>query len=216
LTVTYFLIALNVAVFIWEMATGALTRDPSLVAYGALDGYDVVQNHQYWRIVTGAFLHGGFAHIALNMFALWQLGSFVERVVGGPRMLVIYLVSLLGSGLAIVVFSYDSATVGASGAIFGLFGALVGMGLRLGAPGRSLIAQVVPVIVLNLVFTFAVPNISAAAHVGGLLTGFIVGLIVFEMRPSRAALVPAAAAPGEGEAALEPEPAGEPEPVTEP
>jgi len=90
----------------------------------------------------------------------------------------------VGSGLTVIWFNYDQPTLGASGAIFGLFGALVAVGLRLGRRGRALIGQVVPIVVLNLIFTFAVPGISAAAHVGGLITGFVVGFVLF-MMPSR-------------------------------
>jgi membrane associated rhomboid family serine protease len=194
--VTNALIAINVIVFVWELTSNAFVRDPSLVGHGALDGPDVLVNHQYWRIVSGAFLHGSYMHIGFNMLALYTVGTAVERALGGPRMLAVYTLSMVGSGLAVVFFSYDSATVGASGAIFGLFGALVGIGLRLGAPGRGLIAQVLPIVILNLVFTFALPGISAAAHIGGLLTGFLVGILVFEMRRPQLAFAPADAATG--------------------
>jgi rhomboid protease GluP len=190
LTVTNVLIAINVVAFLWEIGTGGLTTNEALLAHGALYGPAVVQGHQYWRIVSGAFLHGGWLHIGANMWALYQVGTLVERFLGGPRMLAIYVLSMIGSGAAVVIFSPDAVTVGASGAIFGLFGALVGIGLRLGKPGRGLVAQVIPIILINLVITWTVPNISAAAHVGGLITGFIVGLIAFEMRP-RTPLAPA-------------------------
>jgi rhomboid protease GluP len=190
MTVTNVLIAINIVAFLWEISTGGLSSDAALLAHGALYGPAVVQGHQYWRIVSGAFLHGGWLHIAFNMWALYVVGTAVERFLGGPRMLAIYIASMIGSGITIVLFSPDAITVGASGAIFGLFGALVGIGIRLGKPGRSLIGQVLPIILINLVITFTVPNISAAGHIGGLITGFLVGLVAFEMRP-RAPLAPA-------------------------
>ncbi len=95
------------------------------------------------------------------------------------------MVAIVGSGIAVVAFNYDVPTLGASGAIFGLFGALVAVGLRLGKRGRSLIGQVLPIIVINLVFTFTVPGISAAAHVGGLMTGFVAGLVLFMVPAAR-------------------------------
>ncbi len=213
MTVTNVLIALNVIAYIWEVWPGSgggtlydrILNGPDsagLFAHGALYGPAVTQLHQYWRIVSGAFLHGGLVHIGLNMFALYQVGTLVERLLGGTRMLVIYLLSMIGAGIAVVVFSPESLTVGASGAIFGLFGALVGIGWRLGKPGRGLVGQVLPIVVLNLVFTFSVPNISAAAHVGGLLTGFLVGIAAYEMRPRRA-LVPVAEEQASGEQAEE-------------
>ncbi len=145
---------------------------------------------EWWRIVSGGFEHGGLAHIALNMFALWQLGTFVEAMLGPRRMLAIYTVALFGGGIAVVVFSPNDVTVGASGAIFGLFGALLAIGVRLGRRGRGLIAQVVPILVINLVFTFAVPFISRAGHIGGLTTGFLAGLVLFmTRRPAPVAVV---------------------------
>ncbi len=194
---TTILILINVAVYVWMVLTigsnsgswmtlGGGFSTQALVDHGALVGALVLQG-QWWRIVTGAFMHGGVPHIALNMFALYQVGSFVEAVGGTPRFLAVYFVSMLGSGLAVTFFSPDEVTVGASGAIFGLFGALVIIGLRLGKRGRSLIAQSVPIIGLNLVFTFAVPNISAAGHVGGLISGFAIAALLYLVPPRRTA-----------------------------
>jgi membrane associated rhomboid family serine protease len=180
--VTSGLIAINVIAYIWEVRTGTdFDSDQSLTAHGALLGTLVLQG-QWWRIVTSGFLHAGVWHIALNMFALYQLGTFVEVTLGSTRMLTIYAISLLGGGLAVTFFSPNEPTVGASGAIFGLFGALLAIGVRMGKRGRSLIAQVVPVLVLNLVFTFAVPFISKAGHLGGLISGFLATLPLVMLR----------------------------------
>jgi membrane associated rhomboid family serine protease len=174
------LIVINVIAFIWQSTTnGGAGYD-----HGYLIGRDVVQHGEWWRIITSGFLHFGIAHIALNMLALYQVGNLVELLFGKFRFMLLYLIALVGAGLAVVWFNYDQPTLGASGAIFGLFGALVAVGLRLGSRGRSLISQVLPIIILNLVFTFAVPGISAAGHVGGLITGFLAGLVLF-MVPSR-------------------------------
>ena len=134
--------------------------------HGALYGNWVVAYGQWWRIVTGGFEHGGLAHIAINMFSLFQLGRFVELALGPQRMLLLYLISLVGSGVAVTYFSPSDVTVGASGAIFGLFGGLLAIGVRLGKRGRGLISQTFPILVLNLVFTFAVPFISKAGPRG--------------------------------------------------
>ena len=178
MTLTNALVAINVVLFIWELATGGPNTD-----HGQLYGPAVVVGHQWWRIVTAAFLHASITHIAFNMLALYQVGNVVEQLFGKVRFTLLYAIAMLGSGLAVTSFSYTSVTLGASGAIFGLFGALVAVGLRLGARGRSLIGQVLPIVVLNLVFTFAIPNISAAAHVGGLITGFLAGLLLFMVPP---------------------------------
>ena len=151
---------------------------------GVLDGPDVLSGGWY-RIVTSAFMHYNLAHIAVNMFSLYQLGSFVETMLGGGRMLVVYAISIVGSGLGVVVFSPNEATLGASGAIYGLFGTLFAIGVRMGKPGRALISQTFPVLVLNLVFTFAVPGISKAGHLGGLVSGFAAGLAFYAMRRRR-------------------------------
>jgi membrane associated rhomboid family serine protease len=117
------------------------------------------------------------------MYSLYVLGRFVEVLAGSWRMLLIYAISLLGGGYAVVYFSPYDPTVGASGAIFGLFGALFAIGLQLGSRGRALIGQMFPVLIINLVFTFAVPFISKAGHVGGLLSGFAAGYVLFALRP---------------------------------
>jgi rhomboid protease GluP len=179
---TLALIAINVAVFIWQFFSGDLSDNIDvLVSHGALVGLLVMQG-EWWRIVSGAFEHANLLHIAFNMFALYQVGTFVEIVSGRWRMLALYFISLLGSGLAVTYMSPNTATLGASGAIFGLFGALVAIGIRLGKDGRSLIGQTLPIIGINLVLTFTVPNISQAAHIGGLISGFFSGLILFAMQ----------------------------------
>lgn len=180
MTVTNFLILVNVLAFIWEITTGGTSAD-----HGELYGVAVIQGGQWWRIFTGAFLHANLVHIGLNMLALYQVGNVVEALYGKVRFVLLYAVAIVGSGLAVVAFNYDVPTLGASGAIFGLFGALVAVGLRLGKRGRSLIAQVLPIVLINLVFTFSVPGISIAAHVGGLLTGFVAGLVLFMMPAAR-------------------------------
>ncbi|HMD01707.1 MAG TPA: rhomboid family intramembrane serine protease [Candidatus Baltobacteraceae bacterium] len=191
MTVTNVLIALNVVAYIWELTTGAMQSDPRLIAHGALYGPLVVVDHQYWRIVSSAFLHYGLVHISFNMFALYQVGRFVEYALGGPRMLAIYLIAMVGAGISVVLFSYNLPTVGASGAIFGLFGALVAIGIRLGPRGRGIIGQTLPIIGINLVLGFTIPNISMSAHIGGLLTGFVIGLAL-TMFPRVPAQAPAA------------------------
>jgi membrane associated rhomboid family serine protease len=183
-TITNVLIAVNVITYVWLTTTGGLSSDRALYDHGALLGVACTEGGQWWRIVSGAFLHGGLVHIAFNMFALFQVGSIVELLFGKLRYAALYAVALAGSGLAVVYVAPNDLTVGASGAIFGLFGALVAVGLRLGPRGRGLIGQVLPVIVINLVLTFTIPNISAAGHIGGLITGFLAGLILF-MVPSR-------------------------------
>jgi len=195
ITLTNILVAANVVAFVWQTTTrGGVDYD-----HGYLSPQSALQYGEWWRIVTAAFLHASIPHIALNMVALYSVGREVEAVFGKARFALLYALSILGSGLSIIYFSaYTIPTLGASGAIFGLFGALVAVGLRLGARGRSLIMSLLPVLVINLLFTFSIPGISAAAHVGGLVTGFLAGLVLFmgsRQRQLAAAYARAAAAP---------------------
>jgi rhomboid protease GluP len=191
-SLTNFIVAVNVVAFVWELATGGPGVD-----HGYLYGPAVMVGGEWWRIVTAAFLHGSILHVGLNMLALYQVGNMVEELFGKFRFLLLYALAIAGSGFAVLYFAYGQYTLGASGAIFGLFGALVAVGLRMDARGRALVGQVVPVIVINLVFTFSIPQISAAAHVGGLITGFLAGLVLFRM-PRPPAYAYAYATPDEG------------------
>ena len=184
---TRVLVAINVIAYIWEKASGALRTDGALEAHGALLGVDVLQG-QWWRIFTSAFLHGSEIHILFNMIALWQVGTFIELIYGTPRMAFIYFFAALGCGLAVTYFTPDAVTVGASGAIFGLFGALAVAGVRMGEPGRVIMKQTIGIIVINLIIGFTLPNISNAGHIGGLVFGTIAGLVLFRLpKPAPAA-----------------------------
>lgn len=198
ITLTNLLIVVNVLAYGWQTATGGLARD-----HGYLTPQSVLQYGEWWRIFSAAFLHVNEAHIALNMLALYSLGREVEWIFGKTRFALIYVVAIAGSGLAVIYFAdYRTSTLGASGAIYGLFGAILAVGVRLGRPGRAVIMSVVPVLVLNLVFTFSIPGISAPGHVGGLITGFLATLVIFMGARQRerahafaSTLAPAAPAP---------------------
>jgi membrane associated rhomboid family serine protease len=203
-SLTNLLVLVNVAAYVWEVATGggpdyasSLFTGPhgGPVNAGLLYGPAVLQRGEWYRLASAAFLHANLTHIAFNMIALYQVGNVVERLLGRWRFIPLYAIVIGGSGMCVVVFTYDWPTLGASGAIFGLFGALVAIGLRLGRRGRELVRSVIPVIVLNLVFTFTFPGISAAAHVGGLITGFVAGFFLFMMAPRRREVVYAYAYP---------------------
>jgi membrane associated rhomboid family serine protease len=188
--ITRFLIVLNLIGYLWEIWVGGsgmlsgFGSDTSGVARvlndGALIPAYVLQYGQWWRILTGAFLHGGLIHIGVNMMSLWFLGRFIEYALGSWRMLVVYVVSLVASGLGVVYFSSPLVpTIGASGAIFGLFGALFAIGFKLGKPGMDLVRANIGILVLNLIITFTVPAISWQAHVAGLLAGFALTYAIY-------------------------------------
>lgn len=172
---TIALIFINAAVYLAGFAVG----QDRIFQAGAMFGPFVAQG-QWYRILTYGFIHNGIAHIAVNMLSLYYMGSFTEVAMGRVRMFLTYMISLIASGLAVYYFGFNEATVGASGAIFGLFGALFAIGIRTGKGGRQLIVQALPILLINLAFTFAAPGISKAGHVGGLVAGFIIGLLIYQ------------------------------------
>jgi membrane associated rhomboid family serine protease len=148
-----------------------------------------VAGGEYYRLLTSMFLHFGLLHVGMNMWALWVLGRPLEAVLGPLRFLALYLVSGLGGSVAVYYFSAGALTAGASGAIFGLFAALVIVLRRL---GRS-ISSVIPILVINLVITLGVPGISIAGHFGGLITGGLVAAgLAYAPRQARTAVQSAA------------------------
>ncbi|HEX5145170.1 MAG TPA: rhomboid family intramembrane serine protease [Mycobacterium sp.] len=170
--VTYALIAINVVMFVLQSSSATLERDFVLWPPGVAAG-------EWWRIFTSAFLHYSVMHILFNMWALWIVGPPLERWLGKSRFVALYLLSALGGGVLVYLLAaLNSATAGASGAIFGLFGATFVIGRRLNLDVRGVVA----LIVINLAFTFVVPmlssqNISWQGHIGGLLTGMLVAWV---------------------------------------
>lgn len=172
--VTYALIAVNVAVFaitaaqsksLLENRTSALFRDwvlfPPLVGDG-----------QWFRVIGSGFLHYGPIHLLLNMFALYVIGRDAELVLGRLRYLAVYLAALLGGSAAVMVFSQDTATAGASGAVYGLFGAITVILIRL----RQNPNQMLILIAINVFISFSLPGISLFGHLGGLAAGTLATL----------------------------------------
>lgn len=162
--VTYTLIAINVAVFVLDLASRGLRRELVLWAPAVAAG-------EYYRLVTSAFMHFGIAHILFNMWALYVLGPPLEQHLGRLRFGALYGLSALGgSVLVYLIAPIGAATAGASGAVFGLFAATFVAARRLHLDVRWLVA----LIVLNLVITFTVPGVSWQGHVGGLITGAVI------------------------------------------
>ena len=187
LPVTFGLIGACVAVYVavaiaaqgygYPMNVGLVTQPPEVLARGALVPAAVAQG-QVWLLLSSMFLHSGFIHLALNMLSLYFLGSFVEQAFGRSRFLALYLSSGLAGGIAYLYFgAFDKPAVGASGAIFGLLGGVLGLSLRRGTFSwqNPLIRQLLILTALNLYIGFSVPNISNTAHIGGLLGGAAFG-----------------------------------------
>jgi membrane associated rhomboid family serine protease len=182
--VTRALIAINVIVYVAELATGGTVNgigskiyEKGVLIAVAIDssGHLIgVAHGEWWRLITAAFLHYGPFHLLLNMLALWWFGTALERRIGSGRFLAIYIVSGLAGSAGALILDPTTPTVGASGAIFGILGA----GLVMEQFQRDYVfgGSALGVIVLNLVFTFSVASISIGGHIGGLIAGAICAL----------------------------------------
>ena len=193
---TRVLIGINVAVMLISIATGGMTavagggwggllgQSTPLTDWGSVIGYATygagdptlhgVAAGEWYRLVTAMFLHYGVLHLLFNMYALWILGRELEAVLGRLRFVGLYLLAGLGGNVAAYLFSApNAATAGASTAVFGLMAATFVILKRL----KLSVAPILPVIVINIVFTFAIANISVAGHLGGLVTGGAVATV---------------------------------------
>lgn len=168
--VVHALIAINVVVFALTVFDArSLNRNDAspLFQYGSLVP-GLVADGEWWRLITSGFLHFGPIHLLFNAFALFVIGRDVEGILGRARLLTVYAVSLLGGSAAVMLFSSPaSQTAGASGAVFGVMGALAVLALRLRVPAT----QAFGLIALNVVISIAVPGISLVGHLGGLVAG---------------------------------------------
>jgi membrane associated rhomboid family serine protease len=200
-TVTKILIAVNVAVLLFgvllaggraAIGGGLFTGASAVQAFGAViahttylgpDGhvylgpvagaqaFPGVDDGGWYRLLTAMFIHYGLIHLLMNMWALWVLGRQLEAVLGRGRFLALYLLGGLGGNVAAYLFSPNALSAGASTALFGLFAAFAIVVKRLGGN----LASVIPILVINLILTFSIPGISIAGHLGGLVTGAMVG-----------------------------------------
>jgi membrane associated rhomboid family serine protease len=191
--VTMALIAVNVTVVVAELAIGgsssltnnSIFRDGALFASGRWTAFSPavgVAHGDWWRLVTSMFLHVSFFHIAVNMYSLYFAGSILEQVIGRWRFLMLYVASGIAGSAGALVYSPSVPTVGASGAIFGILGALFVLERqRHIATG----GQVAGLIVLNLIITFVFSSyISVGGHVGGLIGGVILMYLLLQFRRS--------------------------------
>ena len=178
-TVTYVLIGICVLLFVGNWGSGISQVDIDLGLIGSItfEGQPIgVADGEYWRLVTGGFLHDGFIHIAFNMYILYWLGTMLEPVLGHLRFGALYFASLLAGSFGALIANPHGLTVGASGAVFGLMAAAFVFQRARGIdPWRSGLG---PVILLNLALPFVFPglNISIGGHVGGLIGGAIAAL----------------------------------------
>lgn len=166
--ITYILLALNFAMFLIPSLLGNMDQ---FYNWGATYG-PFIRMGQYYRLLTGAFIHGGIFHLLFNMYALWIIGSQLESFIGKSRYLLVYLFSAICASLLSITMNGNVASVGASGAIFGLLGALLYFGYHYRVYlGGVIKSQIIPIIVINLVLGFMMPDVDNAAHIGGLIGG---------------------------------------------
>lgn len=171
--VTKVLIGINLAVYALCLAQGSSLSETSgrIFDEGALvvlSPFGGLADGEWWRLLTAAFLHGNLLHIGMNMFVLWMIGTPVEDAIGRGRFIALYLVAGLAGSAGALLFEPGAITVGASGAIFGILGAALILEWQ-----RSYVlgGQALGLIVFNVIFTFAIPNISIGGHLGGLAGG---------------------------------------------
>jgi len=184
--VTQALIAINIVAYIVESAGGASLGGGAggdIITHGGLFGPAIAHQHEYWRIVSSGFLHYSLLHIFFNMFFLYMIGTMLEPAIGGLNFAAIYFASLIAGSFGALLFEPGAVTVGASGACFGVFGALIVVARDRGIPiwqsGLGI------TLVINLVFSFSVRGISIGGHLGGLIAGFITGYLIVELAEKR-------------------------------
>jgi membrane associated rhomboid family serine protease len=185
-SVTMILIAINTIVFLAEIVTGGQALNGTsgvVVRDGWLYGPAIVHQHQYWRLITSGFLHDGFLHIIFNMLFLWIMGPQLEPAIGRFNFAVVYFVSLLAGSFGALLFQPQVPTLGASGALFGVLGALIVVARDRGISVWT--SGLVPILLVNVLFSLAVQNVSIGAHLGGLVGGLITGWLIVHVSQQR-------------------------------
>lgn len=179
------IVGANVLVFVAMLAGGVSFLRPTsdeLLRWGADHG-PLVASGEWWRLLSNAFVHVGILHIALNMWVFRSLGRAVERLFGNGAFLLLYLASALGASIASILWNPSVISAGASGAIFGVAGAFLAffLGHRKAMPVElfsTMTKSLLSFVVINALFGLMVPGIDNAAHLGGLFTGFIAGVVL--------------------------------------
>jgi membrane associated rhomboid family serine protease len=185
--VTQALIAINVAVFIAEVVSGATINGGSsrgtILGDGGLFGPSIVHQHEYYRIITSGFLHYSILHIAFNMLFLYIMGTMLEPAIGHLNFATVYLVSLVAGSFGALLFQPDALTAGASGACFGVLGALIVVAYYRRIPIWQ--SGLGPTLLINVLFSLTVSGISIGGHLGGLIGGGIAGWLIVELGERR-------------------------------
>ncbi|WP_058485325.1 rhomboid family intramembrane serine protease [Defluviitalea phaphyphila] len=177
---TYGIIILNSIIWILMEKKGSSQDINTLILFGANEPFLIIKGHQYWRLITSMFLHIGINHLLYNNFALYVFGSKIERYFGKIKYIVIYLISGIIGSLASIFFSF-SVSAGASGGIYGLLGALLVLACKTKKQIDGLnFYNITIMILIGIGFGFTVPSVDNAAHLAGLIAGFIIGNILYK------------------------------------
>ncbi len=188
--VTWILIGLNLLFFAYTYTRPDPFSSRTLIDLGAVYAPAIGMQGEWWRLVTGMFLHGGPTHILLNMISLYIVGRIAEGLMDRWSYLALYFAAGIVGGAVSVTMHPDGLSVGASGAIFGVFGMIAGYAVafrhQMGAKFGVLMREFGGVLVLNLVLGFSIPGIDMSAHIGGLVVGVIGGWL---MRYGRATMI---------------------------
>lgn len=176
--VTFILLAIMISFFIIMSIDGGTTNGETLIKYGAFFPPFVLEYKQYYRFVSSIFIHIGIMHIFFNGYALYIFGPQIERLMGPQKYLLFFLLTGIGGNLVTFIFNHLSLSAGASGSLFGLFGAFLYLirhhGNMVTPEGRR---SIIKLILINLLLTVIVPSISTTAHIGGLVIGYFLSYI---------------------------------------
>jgi rhomboid protease GluP len=172
--ITDIIILINIIVFLSMYLFGYGSEDNATLIYFGANVRELILQGDYYRLITAAFLHIGIIHILCNMYALYIVGSQIENFYGKTKFTIIYLFSAICGNL-LAMLSSNTISAGASGAIFGLFGALLYFGYHYRVYlGSVLKSQLIPLIILNLLMGFVLPGVDGLAHIGGLIGGILI------------------------------------------
>ena len=172
------IILLNILVFVGGLFSGYYSE---IVAKGATMNY-LIEKGEVWRLLTAVFIHDGFSHLIFNIFALYVFAPIIEKELGKFKFLIMYLSSgVLGNFFTYLLKDDTYSSVGASGAVFGVLGAVLALAITSWNKNEELKITIIPVIIISIVLTFLQPNINETAHIGGFLSGLIISLVFLKI-----------------------------------
>lgn len=180
--VTFTFLAIMVVYFIFMTVNGGTTDIQTLIKYGAMFPPLVSEYNQYYRFITSIFIHIGIMHIFFNGYALYVFGPQIEKLMGPKKYFLFFILTGIGGNVATYIFNFVSVSAGASGSLFGLFGAFLYLVVRhpkmVTPAGKKSILQLLGI---NLLLTFLIPSISITAHLGGLIIGFLLSFVFIKV-----------------------------------